>query len=1708
MALVLSFGLFVDSSNIMAKEKNLNDSYVSDEMLNKQKVDAPKSWGALPTNEQYRYQKEELAAFVHFGPNTFNEIEWGESYGNRTPNDIFRLTEDFDAKTLVSSIKDAGFKKIIVTAKHHDGFCLWASELTDYDVSSATNYKNGQGDILSEISAEATIQDIDMGLYLSPWDIHEPSYGYYDTNGNATTKENDVLDYNDFYSGQLEEILSNDIYGNNGHFTEIWMDGAKGSGANEQDYDFERWYNTIQKYEGEKAGYDSDCMIFQCGSNTTVRWIGNENGYASDTTWSKSKVNKENDSIESNMSGGYSIGYEDGNQWTVPEADARITSGWFWGTKKASPKKLSELADMYFRSVGHNATLLLNIPPNIDGKVDQEILDRLSEFGENINETFEKNLIADVVASNVRGNSLSYSASNTIDGDNDSYWTTDDDKNNGSMIVDLDGIKSFDIVSIEEAIQLGQRINEYKVEYRSNENEEWKLLESGTTIGAKRLIRKQVVRASQLRITVSTNKANIVPIISEIGVFKASDAFELVGSAPDGMEIIDVRDTDTSDGKGFTFNGSWNPENSSIYINGTNTWANAGASGKLTFNGSKVYLLGTRDPNHGKVSISIDGGEAIEVDTNYEKREVGQFLYESDDLVDGSHTLEFTGVSKAMGIEAAYVINNGGKGMIGLERNNYTMNEDETIDVKIIRVGGTLGKASALLQPNPGTAIQDDFNTELISEITFEDGENETTAKVQTRRNTNVTGDQNFTIEIIDESDGLIVGFNQKAKVTIRDTESSKYSALQTLVDEAKTLKKDWYISGFEKMNESLNKAKNLLDSNEVKENEISLAFSELQNAVDELVKREQYSEIDRFSFPWKKDSLATLESEFAVIDNNANNDNGWPCVVVDAKWASNGKYIDAMNEDDKLKFYYCAEKAGTYTAKLTYESGSTKNAISWYEESGKIEPDSIGAGADAVGTRHVVEFEIEVLEPGCGVLVFAGPKGNSPRMDMIEISPKQLSLQTHTITATANDGGTISDIGIKYALEGESVTYDILPYEGYAIKDVKVNEESVGAVTSYTIDDIKMDTTIEVIFEFVHYSENHRFVFPKTNQPEVLEVEYAIIENDESNDNGWPCIVAEDHTWASNGKYVDAINEGDRLLVPYMVENAGTYQAVLSYQSGSTQNAVSWLEQDGKIESGSINAGASSVGTTYTAEFTFTVLTPGEGMLVFVGPKGKSPRMDKIEITKVKVVDTLALEDLISEVESLDSTKYTIESWTKLQETLQTAKEVVANNPTQEAIDSAYETLNNAYTNLKEVIEESVEKKVLKIFIDQVQAAVDSGKVDQLIDGVKDEIYVALAQATVLYENPSATTEEISASIIRLTEALELLDFVKADTTQLQALYDECMTLDLSKYMNGEAKENFKEALDQAKVVLTIEGGALEYEVENAYDQLESALVQLALKPNKDVLAYMIQLAQAKDATADRYTTESYAALLEALAQAKEVYENEDATEQAVSEQVDKLAKAIAQLRLKVDRSYLEKKVKAIKANDFGLYTEESVATLMEIVEETEAFLATPEQSMEEEAVKLEELLKKLDEGLAQLEKKAEVPTDPTEPEQPKPQNPTVPEQSSDASSENSSNESEVSDQIIHASKNTGIKASNNIDTAMVDNKNNENMKELSDAKSIGEKKSKYNNNEKKVPLNAIMKKSQISEIVYFMIGLLGSGIIILLVKRRKKDEKATDKT
>lgn len=1367
-------------------------NWVGDEGLSGT-ADAPEPDKVVPDANQFRYQKEELAAFCHFGPNTFNEIEWGEHYGDKAPSEIFKLKKDFDAETLVNTLKEAGFKKLIVTAKHHDGFCIWDSEHTEYDVK-ASGYQDakGESDILAEISAACTEANMDMGLYLSPWDIHDDSYGYKDKDGKALVEEvtenghkvnrpidghdwnwvyeNDAEDYNKYYQSQLEEILSNPKYGNNGKFVEVWMDGAKGSGSGYQEYTFKEWFETIQKYEGKGVdGRDADCMLFGANDYTTVRWIGNENGIAGKDTWSKSNVDTQKGTIDSNAQGGATIGFENGNKWTVPEADARITSGWFWGTQKNTPKTMEELSDMYFNSVGHNATLLLNVPPNNQGTVDEAILKRVEEFGKNIKESFDENLAkaegASVKVSSVRGNAQTYKPGNMIDENDDTYWTTDDGTKSGEILIDLGKETKFDVVSVEEAIQNGQRINNYKIEYRNGDSGAWTLLEEGKTIGAKRLCRTSETTARQIKITVGTTDGK-VPMISEVGVYKTTEGMEKANPIPKGMEVIDVTDTDLEDKKGFKFTGKWNPENQPQYINGTNTWANAGAELELKFHGTKAYLFGTLDPGHGTVEITVDDGEKVTVDTKASKRAVGQRWFETPDLEDGDHTIKLKVTGKAVGIEAAAVINNGGKGMIELESDAYTMNEDETKSLKVKRVGGTKGEIRAKLQPNPGTAIQDDYDTTLIPDIVLGENQTETTADVKTRRNTNKTGDQYFTAEITDVSEGTILGFNKKAKITIKDMESSE-GALAALVKECESYQKDWFTSGWDEFELALKQAKAVLEDKNATPEKRNEAEVVLKKAKEGLVKREKYIAEDPFAFPWRKNSSATLEAEFAELHNTGENEK-WPLKVSDADWASNKKFVNSLENEDTITIPYHVEKPGIYHTVVTYRSGSETNRFSWSDDAGNIQTGSVSAGNKDSNVTKTAEFDITVTKAGSGVLTLKGD-AKAPQLDKFEITPKDVKLSEFTVNASIEgEGGTITPSGETKVTEGENVEFKITPDKTHKVADVLVNGESVGAVTSYTLKDVKENATVVAKFAPAAYTEENRFNFPtEVNGTAITaEAEHFALKNVGTGE-AWPLQVSA-ADWASNGYFVNAMNSGDQITLHYHAEKPGKYKATVQFRSGDTNNGLTWSEADNKIaaqtEVMKIGAGDQAK-ATHTQDIEFVVNEAGDGTLVFTAPEKNAPQLDKFDITLVEekapvVVNKDALKAAIDAAKEAlkEEDKYTEESVKALKDVVAEAEKVMADEKaTQEAVDAAVKEVADAVAGLAEkpAVPEADKTALKAVLADAAQKLAGADAyTEESVKALKDA--VDLAQN--VFDNSDASQTEVDAAVTAVRDAIEKL--------------------------------------------------------------------------------------------------------------------------------------------------------------------------------------------------------------------------------------------------------------------------------------------------------------------------------------------------------------
>lgn len=445
-----------------------------------------KPHGPLPSQAQLAYLENELAAFIHFGPNTFYDQEWGT--GQEDP-ERFNPTR-LDAREWVRVLKETGFKKLILVVKHHDGFVLYPTVHTDYSLKSSP-WRRGEGNLLLEVSQAATEFDMDMGVYLSPWDAHSPLY--------HVDRE---ADYNAYYLAQLKEILSNPAYGNGGKFAEVWMDGARGEGAQKVNYEFEKWFETIRELQG-------DCLIFST-EGTSIRWIGNERGYAGDPLWQKVNPDKLGTEAELDY---LQHGDPSGTIFSIGEADVSIRPGWFYHEDQ-DPKSLEELVEIYFHSVGRGTPLLLNIPPNQDGLFDAKDIERLYEFAAYRNELYKEDL---ALGAAVSGPALSadFACHHLTDGFETSSWASDA----GLPIhleLDLGSPKTFDVLELREDLKLGQRIAAFHVQVEVDGV--WQEFGTGFTVGHKRLLRGPLVEAQKVRVIIT--KAQAMPVLAKISLYK------------------------------------------------------------------------------------------------------------------------------------------------------------------------------------------------------------------------------------------------------------------------------------------------------------------------------------------------------------------------------------------------------------------------------------------------------------------------------------------------------------------------------------------------------------------------------------------------------------------------------------------------------------------------------------------------------------------------------------------------------------------------------------------------------------------------------------------------------------------------------------------------------------------------------------------------------------------------------------------------------------------------------------------------------------------------------------------------------------------------------------------------------------------------------------------------------------------------------------
>jgi len=467
---------------------------------------APKPYGPISSAAQLKWQETEMYCLIHFGPDTYTDKEWG--YGDEDPQ-IVNPTQ-FNAMQIVGAAKAGGFKGVIVVAKHHDGFCLWPTKTTEHNISHSP-YKNGKGDLVQEYREACDKLGMKLGIYCSPWDRNSALYG----------KPEYVTDV---YRKQLEEL-----YTHYGPIFITWFDGANGGdgyygGAKEtRKIDRSTYYGWDTTWAIVRKLQPGAAIFGDVGPD--VRWVGNENGTAGETSWATYTPHAP---VEGKIPGNGFVkdkegieGHRDGKYWIPAECDVPLRPGWFYHeSQDGKAKSADELMQLYYKSVGRGACLDLGLSPNKLGEITYDDASQLNLFGLRLKNTFSNNLArgANLKASNIRGdNKAKFGPGKLLDKDRYSYWATDDTCKTPQLTINLHKAKTFDIIRLRENVKLGQRIEGIAIDVY--ESGQWQEIATATSIGANRLIKlPKEITASMVRLRITRSPVCIA--LSDFGLYK------------------------------------------------------------------------------------------------------------------------------------------------------------------------------------------------------------------------------------------------------------------------------------------------------------------------------------------------------------------------------------------------------------------------------------------------------------------------------------------------------------------------------------------------------------------------------------------------------------------------------------------------------------------------------------------------------------------------------------------------------------------------------------------------------------------------------------------------------------------------------------------------------------------------------------------------------------------------------------------------------------------------------------------------------------------------------------------------------------------------------------------------------------------------------------------------------------------------------------
>ncbi len=468
-------------------------------------AEPPAPYGPVPSGRQLAWHELEFYGFVHFTVNTFTDKEWG--YGDESPG-VFNPT-DFDADQIVSVASEGGMKGLILTCKHHDGFCLWPSKYTTHTVAQS-GWRGGKGDIVRDLSAACQRHGLKFGVYLSPWDRNHPEYG--------------GPGYLEYYRSQLRELLTE-----YGPIFEVWFDGANGGdgyygGAREKrTIDPATYYGWDATWRIVRELQPGAVMFSDVGPD--IRWVGNESGFAGDPCWATYTPHGRDGAAPCPGRTEYKEGengHRDGQFWLPAEVDVSIRPGWFYHPKEdGKVRSAANLLELYYASVGRGASFLLNLPPDRRGRIHENDAAALREFRRILDATFSVDFArgAQADASNTRGGDPAFAAGNVNDGNRATYWCTDDAVLNPELVLDLGGEATFNVVSLREYLALGQRVDDWALDRW--DGAAWLEFAKGTAIGNRRIWRGEPVTTARVRLRIP--KAAACPAITEFALHQSPE---------------------------------------------------------------------------------------------------------------------------------------------------------------------------------------------------------------------------------------------------------------------------------------------------------------------------------------------------------------------------------------------------------------------------------------------------------------------------------------------------------------------------------------------------------------------------------------------------------------------------------------------------------------------------------------------------------------------------------------------------------------------------------------------------------------------------------------------------------------------------------------------------------------------------------------------------------------------------------------------------------------------------------------------------------------------------------------------------------------------------------------------------------------------------------------------------------------------------------